>query len=440
MSRLLSILFLFFLSNAFGQITISGVIKDQEGHPVPGARCWFKNKSDFKVSSDRDGKFEINFEPGAYDSLLFYAVGFEQTGFYVGPRIEKKALKKNGYQRNIIMPDKVFNIVVIQPELPDTLHGDPTYSISDFAYDADDHLVLLTYEKTLRRGSSLRLVGDSSEIVDVYLLEEESVELKNDFRNNIHLITDAHIYLVRVEEEKLVLYLEDREHYLKNIAPIVDTLGDKVYYSSYSDLYPAFDYFEYDVTDSSHTKLIYIEDSFIMPFYRAEFKYLPQRTKLELHRKEKETGIDKEIWAGALYFTKSMYYDPIYAPLFRTAEDSIMVFDHYKNRMFKYSPRGGFTDSVRISYHQDARKSGWAQPLIQDEKTLQVYAVFERSGSTYLREINLEDGRIRRSFKLHHKYVEEMQIRNGEVQYIYRPFESPQKKFLYSERLKMRSS
>ena len=64
------------------------------------------------------------------------------------------------------------------------------------------------------------------------------------------------------------------------------------------------------------------------------------RTKFWAHDKQLETGIDKEIWVGATVFTNSVYYEPLYAPLFKVGEDSIFVFDHYKNLLFKYTPVG----------------------------------------------------------------------------------------------------
>ncbi|MBN4082136.1 carboxypeptidase regulatory-like domain-containing protein, partial [bacterium AH-315-B15] len=260
---------------------ISGIIKDKDGHPIPRARCWFKNDPKNKVASDENGKYAIKYQIGSFDTLIFYAVGFDSAVVKITPRMEKKSRKTGGYLINVVLPERVFNIVTIRPEQPDTMHGTQAYSVSDFAYNENDQLILLTYYKTLRRGSSLRLLDEKHEVVDSLELNEESIELQNDFRNNIHLITDKKVYRVKVEEGKLHLYQEDREFYLKNVAPIVDTLGHKVYYSTYSEVYPAFDYYEYDVRDSSHSKLIYIEDTFIMPFYRAEFKYLPQRTKLD---------------------------------------------------------------------------------------------------------------------------------------------------------------
>jgi hypothetical protein len=435
--QLLFIFTLFVQFQTFAQeITIYGTIQDEDGDPVPGVRYYFKNNSQNKKVSGSDGKFEIQYKVGTYDSLLFKSVSFDYKGVLIDQKIEKRGLKKGKYFLSIVMPNKLTDIVVIKPELPDTLFGTQEYSISDFAFDSNNQLVLLTYDHNLRRGSALRLLDKDQKVIDKYHITDQSIELQTDFRNNIHLITEEGVYLVWVENQQLYVYPEEREYYFKNVAPVIDTIAEKVYYSTYSEVYPAFDYWEYDVLDSSNKKVLYIEDTFIMPFYRAEFKYLDQRTKLELHKKQLETGIDKEIWAGALFFTQTLYYDPIYAPLFKVEGDTLLIFDHYKDLMFKYHPQNGVEDSLAISYHHNARKSGWEQPLIQDEFTQQIYALFEINGHTYLREINHDTGQVIRSYKLHFKYVEGLQIRNGEVIYIYRPFESIQKKYLYKEVLK----
>ena len=172
-----------------------------------------------------------------------------------------------------------------------------------------------------------------------------------------------------------------------------------------------------------------------MEFYRAEFKYLDNRTKVEMADLQIQTGIDKEIWTGALYYTQSLYYEPIYAPLFKLNEDTLLILDHYKNLMFVYSPVEGIMDSVRISYHFDERRTGWEEPLIQDPVTRKIYAVFQRSGYTYLYEINPLTGAVENSFRLFYKYIDGLQVRNGKAMYIYRPYESIQNKYLYSENI-----
>ena len=417
------------------QITISGKLVDVENHPISNARCYFLSKPDQKVRTDSKGRFYIKYQSGFEDSLRFEHVAFQDKSIFISKKREKKALNDTIFI-TIMLQDKILDMTsVFANTMPDTLFGSQEFSVEDFEFDHNGNLILLTYEKNMESGSVLKLLGVDNKILDNFLIPEEAIELQTDFRNNIHLITEEKIYFVTVESQEFKIYLEDRDYYFRYVAPVIDTIGQRIYFSNYSELYPAFDYYEFNRRDSVYNKMLKVEDIFMMELYRSEFKYVDVRTKIWAHQKQIETGIDKEIWVGATCFTNSPYYAPLYAPLFKIGSDSILVFDHYTNQMFLYRPEHGILDSVAITYHKDSKKSGWEQPLIQDEKNGKVYAMFTRSGYTYLHEIDLDNGTIKQSFKLYFKYVERLKIVNGEVLYIYRPYESIQKKYIYREKL-----
>ncbi|MEO9533082.1 MAG: carboxypeptidase-like regulatory domain-containing protein [Crocinitomicaceae bacterium] len=420
----------------FGQkITISGKVIDVEGDPVPYVTIAFTNSKLKPMKTDRSGDFSMSYEAGTEDSLKFTSIAFDPYVITLNSRLEKKILKKGGeISYEIVMPDRTTNIVTVRPTVPDTLIG-LEVSVEDFEFLEDGKMILLTYEKNLRKGAVLQLMDENREELDKYYIQGEAVELNKDFRGNVHLICEERIYLVGVAESRFRVFLEDRDYYFKYVAPIIDTIGDNIYFSNYSEVYPAFDYYEFNRSDSSYNVILEVEDTFMMEFYRAEYKYVDVRTKLWAHQKQIETGIDKEIWVGATVFANSIYYNPVYAPLFKGGEDSLYVFDHYKNKLFKYRAGEGFVDSTRISYHLQSRKSGWEQPLIQDQENGKIYALFEKSGYSYLCEIDKNSGHVKQSFKLYFKYVDRIQIIDDKVYYVYRPFESVQKKFIYEEKL-----
>ena len=91
--------------------------------------------------------------------------------------------------------------------------------------------------------------------------------------------------------------------------------------------------------------------------------------------------------------------------------------------------------SISISYHLINGKEKWKQPMLFDEIENKAYALFQKGGQLYLRTIDLETGGITESFKIHYRFVERIKVVGGKVYYIYRPFESSQKKFIYSERI-----
>lgn len=437
LQRYLVLVFLMVGLNGFNQkITIEGKVFDADGDPAYGVWVYPENQKSSKVKTDREGKFSIRLDAQKSDSLFFRSVAFEPYNLLISKRVIKKAQKNNGvFSTSIYLKDPTINVITITPNLPDTIVGTQEYSVEDFEFLPSGKMILLTYEKNLKSGSVLRLLDTDKTELDRYYISDEALELSKDYRGNIHLLTEERVFYIKVLEDDFRVYDEDRDYYFRYVAPVIDSIGDNIYFSNYSEVYPAFDYYEFNMKDSTYNVILEVEDTFMMEFYRAEFKYVDVRTKIWAHQKQIETGIDKEIWVGATVFTNSIYYNPVYAPLFKTGEDTIVVFDHYKNKMFRYRPQEGFIDSTRISYHLQERRSGWEQPLLHDKETGKVYAMFQKAGYTYLSEIDKKDGHVKKSFKLHYKYTDRIQIIGGEVFYIYRPFESVQKKYLYREML-----
>jgi hypothetical protein len=221
---------------------------------------------------------------------------------------------------------------------------------------------------------------------------------------------------------------------MKYIFPVVDTVQSKLFFSNFNANYPAFDYLAFDQLDSTYSKIMEIKDELMMELYRAEYKWVDVRTKLWAFNKEIETGIDKEIWVGANYFTNTLYYKQLYAPMFRK-NDSIYVFDYYKDLLFSFDSRGNKLDSIPIFHHYQPKQTGWKRNLLQDEITGEVYAFFEKAGICSVQKINLRTGVLGDKIQFEQKYVDKVAINGGKAYYIYRPFESAQKKFLYVTQL-----
>jgi hypothetical protein len=73
--------------------------------------------------------------------------------------------------------------------------------------------------------------------------------------------------------------------------------------------------------------------------------------------------------------------------------------------------------------------------MIQDKETGAFYGVFETNGYSYLGLIDVTSGKIINKVKLAFKYVDKIRVNNNFAYYVYRPFESTQKKYLYKEQL-----
>lgn len=317
---------------------------------------------------------------------------------------------------------------------PEVAFSSERISVSDYVVYGEDSLLILAYPKRL---------GVSNELLwyvrDTVVSRREggpsAKRLIRDYRNRVYLRFEDKDYFIE-DFDNLDLVLVDRAQLKTYVQPILDTLDNKgMFFTNYNELYPAYDYYQIDLSDTTESVLHHIEDKEMMEHYRAEYKWADVRTKLWAWEMEDETGIDRQTWVGANVFTRSIYYEKPYGNFF--LKDSIAyVFDFYQDHLFKYNGESKILiDSVAISFHKDGRKPKWTKKLIQDPVTKKAYTYFDDAGYTDVYEIDLASGKLLDKYTLFNRYVENIQVYNNEIYYIYRPFESMQKKYLYKEDL-----
>ena len=360
------------------------------------------------------------------------------------PLYENQLLKNNFFQMErdtqeiklFLKPIKQqwFDPVSVKaPGVPDTVFQSKEFNVADFEVSENGDFILLVYPKRAGQRNSLMLF-DGIAVKDSLAVDQEGINLIKDYRNKIHLVCHEQVYHVQTTQNKINLNSIPKSYFTTYILPVVDSTTSMMFFSNYNEFYPAFDYFSLDLIDSTYRNIIHIEDTLMMELYRSEYKWVDVRTRLWAKHKELETGIDAQIWVGANYFTQSIYYKMPFAPMFKVY-DSIYVFDFPSDRLFVHNRYGEKMRSIAIHFHYKKDKTGWKRNILKDQSTGMLYAVFEKDGITSLGQIDLQKGMITTFHKIYHKYVEKIRIHNGYVYYIYRPFESFQKRFLYKERL-----
>lgn len=372
------------------------------------------------------------FKLGKTLSFVFSHPIYEGLSKTVRPKSDFDTLKLEIalYQTKV---RELKQVVVKAPGIPDTVFHSDRLSVADFEIQNNEDIILLTYPNQLRKGSEI-LLFDGVNIKSNFQVNDEAKYLARDYRGNTHVICKEKVFGVYVSDNLIELGQIPKDYFFKYVAPIVDTNASKMYFSNFNKDYPAFDYFVYDIFDSTYRAILNIKDDLMMELYRSEYKWVDVRTKLWAKNKERETGIDAQIWVGANYFTQSIYYKEVYAPLFHR-NDSVFVFDYPKDRLIIFNRLGESLDTISIYHHYQPKKTGWQKQLIQDNVTGVIYAQYEKDGNMYLGIVDLKTGEINEKVKLNYKYVEKIRVHNNKVFYVYRPFESTQKRFLYKEKL-----
>jgi hypothetical protein len=343
-------------------------------------------------------------------------------------------------------PVEIATAEVSAVELPDTCYGSNTHHVADFSFN-DSLLILLTYTKEDRfknQSDAHRILLHEPRLVlydeerkqDIHQLSlDDGIELYTDYLDETFVLGKTGVSHIHPSENRLFLEPVNQEDFEAHITPAFDSLNQHLLFSTWTSDFPSFDYIGYDLKDSVQTHIQHIEDSEQMAMLRSEYKYLSPRNKLNAYRLELQTGIDKEIIAAKMTgFAHSQYFEPLYAPAF-VIGDSLYIFNHPENYIEIYNAERERIDSTSTEYLQDKQVRHWENKLLHDRASGKVYALYSRHGYGYIREVDLQTGSTKDAQRLCFRYPENVKIHKSKVYYTYRPFESPQKKYLYSERI-----
>jgi len=433
---LISILLLMTLQFRAQQVILKGHIHDAAtGQVIPHAFVKVLS-STYVAETKGDGSFELRLPRKLHYSILVQHVAYHKKMRELD--VEEKTDTVNldiSLKMNVYILDSVA-IRAVHP--PDTLVGNPKYSIYDFDFYEDKYL-LLTAAHALTK-AEVRLVDDGGITYAVTVIPEaagEAKEFYHDFMGYTNVFCEHALYRIRVINQEIVLAALPMEDYNSLVKPILDTLDGQIIFSDYWREYPSFNYYTYDQKDSSRHLICNVTNEDLMHAYNFEYYSMPSKNKLAARRLAMELHTDKHITAALMSgFTQSMFYEPLFAPLY-VVEDTMCVFDHYKDLLFHFDRRGNKLDSMKINYHHPKNWREWKRLMVMDPLENKIYAIYDRNGHKYIKYINNHNGQAQGQYTLQFHSAEKMKVRDGFVYYIYRPFDSTQERFLYREMIKL---
>lgn len=390
-------------------------------------------------SSTTDGSFRIRLEKGK--SYAFKVTEVAHLERIV--RISPEMTAAGNFSQDILLKSNVNTIGLAIVEDVKTVFADPRLHVADFQF-WDEGMILLTYDdqkftkaahladKDVFEGCELILLGAIGDVLLRRSLPMACIELFQDFRGDSYLRTLEGDYLISREDDHIFLDKLDRNELENYVRPLVDSLDYHLYASTFVADFPAFEYQAIDLRDTTRQRLRYVVDEVLMEQFKSEYKWLTPRQKLEAFRAEVYHGIEKEI-AGAYIsgFTNSIYWDELYAPLV-VFGDTIYIFDHYANMLFRFDSAHTALRPLEIDYHL-GRRSGWEEEVIFDKALKKAYGHFLIQGHPVLKEVNLKTGEVDEGCKLTFKFAENIRIQDGWAYYTYRPHASSQTRYLYKE-------
>lgn len=433
----ISLFLLLLASLCFSQkesVFINGKVFDRESKQALKNISVRINNSTLATETDNKGVFEFFIPKVKHVSLIFSSVGYKKELKELDIEASDDTIKLSISLKKEEYLLKEFNVSAKQK--PDTIFGSQRFSIIDFDFYEDNYFLLTEDKKT--NVHSIKLADETQSVLHSLAIPKDAGkinELYRDFMGYTNIMAEKKIYRILVRNDKLVLASLPVEDYNALVKPVIDTINSQLLFSNFSKDYPLFNYFSYNYSDSTKKEIHTIEDEELMHAYRFEYYSLKPKDKLLARNVAQEYGVDKHIAAAMISgFTQSMYYTPLFAPLY-IVSDTICVFDHYKNSLFHYDKNGNKLDSVNITYHHPKNWKEWKNKMVKDLTEDKIYAVYDNSGHRYIKNINSNTGRDEGKYSIIHYSADKIRIRDGYIYYVYRPFQSLQEKYLYKEKI-----
>ncbi len=417
-------------------ITVYGKITEElTNKPIESVVVKILN-SNYGTATKANGMFYITIPAKKRISILFSHITFTKKVREITTEVHQDSV----FVFISLMPANSImdTISVFGTYKPDTLVGSPNFSIYDFDFYEDKYM-LLTATKSLEK-AELKLADVNGKILTTYIVPKEGGEAKEfykDYMGFTNLVCKNMIYRINLYHDRFVLIPLDVDDVNSFIKPIIDTINGKLIFTDYWKDYPLFNYFIYNEKDSTKKVVHSVEDTELMHAYNFEYYSLKPSEKLEARRIAMDLKTDKHIIASLMSgFTHSMFYQPLYAPLY-VINDTISVFDHYKDKLYHINKNGAKMDSVSISYNHPKNWKEWKHLMLKDDIENLVYAVYDKNGHKYLKQISTQTGKELGKYTLQFHSAVKLKIHDGYVYYIYRPFESTQQKFFYRELVRL---
>lgn len=424
---LFCLIILAFNSNAQDYITVQGKVVDAQTHKGVEYVHVKVNQRNIIGKTQKDGTYSIRVPRSKNTILVFSHTSYETV-------YEPVSTDRDTIELAIEFKLKLEKLPVVTiSDEPQVVFKSTKINIADYEFYQDKFLFLV-YGKRLNKDSEIYLVDQEENIIAQHYIPGEPVELYCDYMGNVNLICKKSIFRVMVNGDHLQLYELPLESFNQLIKPVVDTLEKSLLFSDFMHQFPRFKYYAFDKEDTSVHVIKEVVHKDMDWRYNFEYHFLNNADKQFAKRMAKRIkGYDKyDVAAHMTGFANSFLFDEIYAPLF-VIDDTINIFDHYEDKIWKYIHDTVLVDSISFDYHKPAKKNSWKKELIMDETNGKVYGLFQKNGYYTLKAINPCNGKVGSEKKLYHQFVEKVKIKDGFVYYTYKPSQSLTKKFLYKE-------
>ena len=422
-------LMFFLLSIAIHAQQRGVVISFNTKKPISGAVVKWSNGKQFAVT-DEQGEFAI---PSSNNGYVVQSIGYyDYTTTKIGRVIE--------------LTEQIYQMPVLSiTDKPDSVFGSVKYSVGDFVW-WNGKLTMLLYEheklmkpayekRDLWEDAWIAQVDSFGKIVSSFHINEPAERFHLAPTGACFVLTENSVFQLQSEPflhlDKLS-YLSFRQEF----EPICGFLNSNIVFHTFTEEYPEFSFYLLKKDSTDPVEIEHVADSLTMELFKSEYKYMDGRAKRIAYQYELDYGVPKEIVAGQMTrFKESPFYrDPV-AKIVQL-ENSWSIFNISQGHVLNISADGEFLNRMVMIGEPNLSNLPVKEKILSvqyDAEAKEVVCFTQlRTGESMFYVVK-ENGSLELKKNLHWRHIRNAQIKNGRVYYLYRPYESRNNWYLYSE-------
>ncbi len=395
------------------KIIIIGVITNKENIPLINATVI--------NSSNRTGT--ITNKNGTYQ-LIASKTPSTITISYLGYKTFAKKITQeiiNNLITDTIRIDAVMDIEIselntleISSNSIKLLYDKPGIDILDFEFSNDNILLLISENKKTK----LRLVNSNADIIITNVtLKFNGDKFYKDCFDGIHILSEDSTFQVLVSGSEIYIYKGiSIKKFNSILLPSVASTTNLLFLQTFGLYNQSVIYSVVNKATKQQQLLRNIRNAVTENFAKGELQKVEELKYQEIGRFDESFFRPDWEAENREWFYQNILSKQTYNPL-KQLRDSIFIFDHIVDTIFVYNAQALLQRAFSITYHYE---NGWKSDIIIDQLKQNAYAKFMKDGIVYLKQINLIDGTILKTYKIsQHTFPDKTKIKDNYVYYLY---------------------
>ncbi len=329
---------------------------------------------------------------------------------------------------------------IVSASKTELVHGSEFENVQDFVFLGDTLVLMAFMESKPKIGvEDTRFLKNSLSffkyglLLERIILPDNSIALYKDIYGRLFVSGNKFCLIVKGKAGTHILEEIDAQYFDTQIKTATVAGRKNNFFGATISPIPELVHYVVFGDVNSAKPIRYVRNEEYFENIQGDYRALMPWQLEEAAELEDEHGIDKSMFAPLLRqdFSNKKYDFP-YAPAYGD-NGAIYIFDHLNGLIFHHDMNGTAIDSVAMYHHRfDGEKYGG---MIQDEITRKCYAVHDKSGVAYIREVVPQTGAARQPIKLRNPFPRAIRIYDGWVYYAFKIPGGKEPYKLYREKL-----